>query len=573
MNPKRRAKATGLFLIGIFAMTACQKKADNGSEEKTIYCKLYKGGYGDEWLRELGKQFEKTFAKEGYRFRLLDPSVDNQGDAMVQEMYQGYNRNKVDLYFSGTILPYKAVADDYGCVVDDITEGVYGAKPIRFDGSEEETTIQDKLTDGFDPFWYKYQGKCYNFVYEKAVGGLLVNTKKLEKFASYGAIVPKTTNELYRDYKIIMEHNIDSIKPMSFLGRQPGYSQHLQYAAVAQYGGIDYWNQLISYRSPDYSDTNRQYRFEDGYELFHDKSLYEMYKAMYAFYDPKTIAPGSVQATISQAHSYITKEKGGSVFLFDGDWAYNEIRNNFQGKVNDLAFINVPVISALGTKLWGKNTIHGYNEEKCESILRRCIDLSDEGKDEKEIAETVNGDSSLNASITEEEALAVSKARGIYVNRGSTTGMCYIVKDSPHKDICYKFLRMFASDDWAGKYKEIAHCVSPFDRTGYSNATNPFDQGNNAITTHVNRTGIWFYPKSLRQLTGPFGLIPDEMSTLALTFFQQNKSAYNDDNVLQDESIYETAAKEWFEKEYNAMKSSWSSYMGDYTAADVVESD
>lgn len=88
-------------------------------------------------------------------------------------------------------------------------------------------------------------------------------------------------------------------------------------------------------------------------------------------------------------------DKGGAVFMSDGNWAYNEIITNYQERIENLAFANVPVLSAVGVKLFGKQTAYGFDDDLCEEILSLVIDKTDEGKTAEEIIEEVKTERDL----------------------------------------------------------------------------------------------------------------------------------------------------------------------------------
>ncbi len=528
-----------LVATSVVMLVACTPQNNVVKDGKTINIKLYKGGYGTEWLEKLIEKFEAAYASEGYKVNLLKPSTDNHGSTIVKELASGINNVGVDLYFTGDFPVRDVVNGDYGLLVEDLTDIVYNQKAIGFDGKEEDKTVAEKLTDGYDEYWYQVDGKKYNFFYEKAVGGMVVNTKKLN---SFGLTIPKTTNELIACINTIYNKAVEddnmSLRPITFIGAgNNGYPGAFVNALYAQYQGIDGWNSFWSM-----NDSNGEYRLTDGYEVYHDQGILEMMKVIYNVYDYQYATNGSANQGLAGAHAQMMKSSvnSGAVFMCDGDWMYNEVSTDYDN-LSDIMFINFPVISALGTKLWGSK----YDETKCDKILSAVVSMSDEGKTPAEIVSAVKADASLSADITEEEALTVCKARGIYNNRGTQTGGAYITKDSPVKDIAALFLRMFASEDNSALYRELSNGLSPYDASGNIESDSAYLKGVSTIVSHPYATGIWPYATGLRSMIGQTEILPQYGGTLVINIFQQRASDYNSAAEARWNNEYEFAKSKW----------------------------
>ena len=56
--------AAVLSVITVFAFTSCGRENQDQTIDKSklqLYVKYYNGGFGDEWLKKLGSEFEATF--------------------------------------------------------------------------------------------------------------------------------------------------------------------------------------------------------------------------------------------------------------------------------------------------------------------------------------------------------------------------------------------------------------------------------------------------------------------------------------------------------------------------------
>ena len=63
--------AAVLSVITVFAFTSCGRENQDQTIDKSklqLYVKYYNGGFGDEWLKKLGSEFEAMYVR-GYRRR------------------------------------------------------------------------------------------------------------------------------------------------------------------------------------------------------------------------------------------------------------------------------------------------------------------------------------------------------------------------------------------------------------------------------------------------------------------------------------------------------------------------
>jgi hypothetical protein len=136
---------------------------------------------------------------------------------------------------------------------------------------------------------------------------------------------------------------------------------------------------------------------------------------------------------------------GWGVFMLNGDWFLNEVKANYSSKLNNIEFMNVPVISEIGVKLFGEGTSYGFNEETCDEVLSFICKLVDEGKPLTEIIAGVK--TQFGFDINEADAQAVATARGLTFARG-IEHLAFIPKGCAKKDIAA--LALFLCSDQAG---------------------------------------------------------------------------------------------------------------------------
>ena len=164
------------------AGTGCNKE-NVIKDGKTVNVRVFLAGYGADFVYVLKDKFETAYAEEGYKLNILTPSNDNNATVVLNELAGG--NSGVDLYFTEAVSVETVVAGDYGQIVEELTEIVYNQKAIKFDGSEEEKTVREKIPASSGKADYQntyYNGKEYGFNWVAGAGGLAVNIDKLSEY-------------------------------------------------------------------------------------------------------------------------------------------------------------------------------------------------------------------------------------------------------------------------------------------------------------------------------------------------------------------------------------------------------
>lgn len=553
------------MIIGTASFAGCSKKENVVRDEKTINIRAGIGGYGDSWLRALAAKFNEAYAKEGYKANVLASSIDLDGKVAMKELYS--KDDWVDLYFvniNNTMSQFTESGGEYGQLVADLTDTVWNNTAINFKGEEEsKTLISEKMQVALPDDVLKVNGRVYGFNTSNDIGGMIVNTAKLAK---YGVTrIPKTTNELFDVFELIYEGDESkgikgtlesNVYPVTFLGGDNGYPIHFVTAWQAQYAGIEEYRRFYGY-----IDENGKEMLEDGYKVYDSESLNKMLEAMYNTYDSAFVASGSNNNSIDTAHIKIMSEKGGgAVFMSDGNWAYNEIITNYQSSINNLAFANVPVLSAVGVKLFGKDTSYAFDDEKCEQVLSYTIDKTDEGKTAAEIVADAKNEKEWD--LREEEVTEVMKARGIYCSRSALAAGAFVAEKSQVKDLCYLFLRMFASDDNATLYNRECNGFTAY-MTDFSKAKDtPYNKQCQAIVENGCATPVWMNSTDLRLKVGHNNLIfPNSDLSFISKIIGQRVSIYKDGKKTGDKSLYAKNAEDMLAEVRKYAKDNWSEWV------------
>ena len=261
IKSKLKVATVGILVLAMTAgVMACGKKGGGvSSDNKTLNLRVYKSGYGDDYVRALAAAFETTYAEEGYKVNIVSSDSSVQGNVVTNEMLLGEN-NGIDLYITGNVGPTQLVnlskENDVDMIAADLTD-VYQSKPVKADKSEEDITILEKLKKGYADYKVyngdveEYKGNYYGFAFRSSPCGVIVNEKLL---ASYGLEIPKTTDELLTCFDVI---NAKTEKTGVYPTAWAGYNAYTYWymvedVLVAQYDGVENYNKFLSM---NYSDN------------------------------------------------------------------------------------------------------------------------------------------------------------------------------------------------------------------------------------------------------------------------------------------------------------------------------
>ena len=144
----------GLALVFAGAMTAstlvaCKPQQNAvATDPKTINVEMSKLSYGVAWAYEIKDKFEAAYAAEGYKVNILKPSSDMRNSVAIQQLAQGYDATKVDMYISGG-LTSKNVGEmsEYGVICEEVSD-LWEKKAIGYNGQEESKTLREKAVGG-----------------------------------------------------------------------------------------------------------------------------------------------------------------------------------------------------------------------------------------------------------------------------------------------------------------------------------------------------------------------------------------------------------------------------------------
>ena len=527
----KKAISLLLSLATVFGMStlgACTTTTGGNNnvvvDDKTINVRLYKAGYGDTFLYKFKEKFEEVYAAEGYKMNILNPTYDSMGPLMVQEMARGYDNTKIDLYITAGIKPNMVSnLGEYGEVAEDLTETVYNKSVIGYDKAESAGTIKGMVEDTYlMPYVAADNGKMYGFCWTQASAGMVVNRTKLE---TYGYTeLPRTTKEMFSIFdKIYETSSTTKTYPITYnLSNLSGGASNYQDAAfhtwLAQFG-VEEFNEFATMQT---KNGSTRVDLEDGTEVFKNENIKTCLKAFAQLMDSKYAAYGSATQDLDQAQGLIMKSsaKGNNaVFMPNGDWFLNEIKANYSN-LDDIDFMNFPVISDIGVKYFGANTKYALSDDKCDELLSYICKLVDENKTISEMKSAVLAEKQI--ELDDSDIQAIASIRGLTYSRGADM-VAYVTKGSTKKDICSLVLRMMASEDYAKTFVEHSNVSTPYAKVR-SQSNYKFVQSTNALTSNNYFDAVTFFVSGLRyDVMKTFDSFP-EIDNLPLTAHNNVKS-------------------------------------------------
>ena len=517
-----------ITVLAIFTFGSCAVKTGGNEntnvDDKTITVRLYKAGYGDTFLYKFKEKFEEVYAAEGYKMNILNPTYDSMGPLMVQEMARGYDNTNIDLYITAGIKPNMVSnLGEYGEVAEDLTETVYNKSVIGYDKAEAAGTIKGMVEDTYlMPYVTADNGKMYGFCWAQASAGMVVNRTKLE---TYGYTeLPRTTKEMFSMFdKIYETSSTTKTYPITYnLSNLSGGASNYQDTAfhtwLAQFG-VEEFNEFATMQT---KNGSTRVDLEDGTEVFKNENIKTCLKAFAQLMDFKYAAYGSATQDLDQAQGLIMKSsaKGNNaVFMPNGDWFLNEIKANY-ANLDDIDFMNFPVISDIGVKYFGVNTKYALNDDKCDELLSYICKLVDENKTISEMKSAVLAEKQI--ELDDSDIQAIASIRGLTYSRGADM-VAYVTKGSTKKDICSLVLRMMASEDYAKTFVEHSNVSTPYAKVR-SQSNYKFVQSTNALTSNNYYDAVTFLVGGLRyDVMKTFDSFP-EIDNLPLTAHNNVKS-------------------------------------------------
>jgi ABC-type glycerol-3-phosphate transport system substrate-binding protein len=546
--------ATILGASALFSVVACSSQETYINDGKTVNIKLYSAGYGTEYIYALKEKFEAAYKDEGYKLNIFTPRAGFTGALFLQDIAAGTG---ADVYFGSSVTEELLNDPAYANTVADITDLVANKKPINFNGEEEGSkTIAEKLAEttyGYTDY-KKTDGTYYSIPYNQGLRGLAVNTAVLEE---YDLEIPKTSKEFFHCYDVIMAQAKETgVFPITHIATSNNYPASFTNAWLAQYEGYNWYKKFFSFENADGTQLSK----DEAVEMFNADGVEYMLENMFHALDPNCGTYGSASQGLEKAQAKFMN--GSCAFMMNGDWMLQETYVSFTDvERGDITFVNVPVISELGVKIFGSGTAYNKAEAECETILRAIIDEVDANKALADIKTAV--DAKLSMSIAVEDIKAIAEARG-YAYAETTSSNVIISEKSQVKDIAALLLRMCASTDGGALIAEKTYSMNPFVES-YQNSRYEWVNGARNIVANQYFQSLRPASKGYRKSLGADfdNIFPYTGLYVNLKIIAQGVSIYNKTTLQKTgaETIYSTSAqamqKSIFEDARDNYNSKW----------------
>ena len=390
-----------------------------------------KKGYGTEWLEALADEMEEMYPGITIviKTEVVDTNITNKLDA-------GEGYCEWDLFFGGTDFRsyIKTTMDGSNVVLADLSD-IY-ANPA----SEEETIIvEDKLDDSLLSSFQNENAagetKYYTMPWTQGINGLLVNNEVVAGAlgADWRETYPCRTTDEWMDL-------LDALAgegEYSFIyaaGQQ--YYQTLYNVWWTQYEGLEGIENY--YSGMAYNVTTD--RMELSPLIFEQDGRYAAMDVMESIMKDPYVYPKSTGIEWDAMQTYFMA--GEAAMLPNGDWTNIEMGKSFPD--NDVQFMRVPIVSALGEKL-------GITEDE----LRAAVSYADALLDGETATKPVLAPKEVNGvTLTADEVLQeVYDARCVVDTYANLHTVCAAAW-SPRLEYAKAFLKLMASDKGQEIYAE-----------------------------------------------------------------------------------------------------------------------
>jgi ABC-type glycerol-3-phosphate transport system substrate-binding protein len=537
MKNKQSLILAAVLMVG--ALSSCgQPTASSGSSDtgnKEIQVKLYKAGWGQEWLDATIAKFQEAYKAEGYTVNIVESSstviASSESEILTAS---GKKKNPIDLYFTSNVsinnLIYKSksvLRTSDTTLLEDMDD-ILDSKAIGFDKQEEAATIRSRLYQGFDSLLtYRgsvsaWQGKDFTLPWATSGTSLLVNPAVLAK---YGVEVPLTSNEFVQAIqKIATAGKADGVYPYAWAGgNASGYWNYLFGTWFAQYQGLSGYKDFLALNPA--SGTTK----DNGYDVYNDLGMKESLNAMRSILNLDYSADGAVSMQHLEAqHDFL---EGKAAFMINGDWLLNEMKSEYSTEAKSCKIVKAPLLSSIGKEA-------GLSDEQFHQVIAAI----DSGKTYAETKAMVSG-------LSEDNFKRISEARDLYSCLGSSHQIL-IPSYADAKVGAKLFVRFLLSEDGCRLFHNTAYGNLPFTfsakegdsssvfedadaaflKKGKSMAFNIEDMGASEIRSKANvllfNHPSWASPSTFKSMMIDSTLTGDTVYTKEAEYVKSNWSSF-----------------------------------------------
>ena len=315
----KRKSFIALLLGGLLALSGsgCSKKGNQNRAEVDLEISFWQSGFGIDYMNRIVTEFGKKYPEYNIQ---LNPNTN------MHQLTQTLNNPKsdtVDLYFSSvdSLLPYT----DSFAELDD----VYAAK-----AEGEDVTIGSKFQSGVKDVLKNEEGNYFAISYAGGISGIVYHSDIIKDDE-----LPRTSDELR--YLALDVANNRGVKAfIHYKDNGTGYYDALFRVWMAQYGGLDYYNEhFIKLTDQDGNTPSKEvYTSEtDG-----RKAALEAFETIV---NPTTTYASSNNIEYTPAQTYFLNKR--SAMMMNGSWLRNEMSSSASAQNASLKMMKIPVISSI----------------------------------------------------------------------------------------------------------------------------------------------------------------------------------------------------------------------------------
>lgn len=423
---KCRKLTTALLAVvlaaGMTMFTGCGKKSKvNPDDDQTLQVYVYSAGYGHAWCQDILNAFkEEDWVKEKYPRLVIDFHKDELETSAKTYMSSG-KANPYEVVFGQGLTGFMGPTAES----EDLTESVYNSKVPG-----EDITVKEKmnasalLSNAYNSLDADSETRYYTMSYAGGMTGLVYNATRLE---ALGKSVPNTTDELVqimKEVKALGGKSSAYQRDYSFLTY--GSSTYVDYFVNTLWGQYEGYDSYVNFFNGIDPDTNSY-----STSIFHQQGRLEALEVIesimskdlgYTYQYPDT----SRSAYMSTQTQLLL---GFGLFMANGDWFDNEMRNTYEGLVKRngscdiIKLMKTPVIS---------------------SIIDKTPTINDDATLSAVVAAIDRGETSY-GNVSAEDFNTVLKARSVVYSIGPGHN-AVIPKYAAAKEVAIDFLRYMATD-------------------------------------------------------------------------------------------------------------------------------
>lgn len=324
---------------------------------KTLNIMYFKGGYGDEWLKEMETKFEADYPGIDV---VLKPSTDaSQFQTLLEQKLQAPNTPD-DIYICHDI-PWQYLSSQG--LIADLTNDLYG-QTIYYDTNRDNLAIkfQDLVATSSLPT-AMYNNKFYKVPLIQGVGGIAYNKTLFDK---YGWEVPETYEELETLCETIYNSNAtnasgEKVYPFVFSGTESYLWDGMINAWWMQLAGEEEYERGWNPGKDDMDVYNPEvYPYhKDAYQAWYD--LVCVNKSKY-------VKPGSEGLTYLEADMAFAAGQG--AMMPATCWISNEIGEDMKESFDcEIGMMAAPILEGAKTDEDGNPVTCVYDTAGRDSIV------------------------------------------------------------------------------------------------------------------------------------------------------------------------------------------------------------